>query len=69
MSVYTYIFLCFICPPDLNNSVGSNMMHPKSSEEEEEMGERNAAVPFKNLIQDQSLLQVHTMARLEAFKC
>lgn len=54
---------------DLNNSVGSNMMHPKSSEEEEEMGERNAAVPFKNLIQDQSLLQVHTMARLEAFKC
>jgi hypothetical protein len=51
--------LYFIYPPDLNNNVGSNMMQPKSSEEEEEMLEQNIAIPFKKGIQDQSLLSAY----------
>ena len=54
-TLYLYLYvLYFIYPSILNNNVGSNMMQPKSSEEEEEMLEQNMAIPFKNGIQDQS---------------
>ena len=59
-TLYLYLYiLYFIYPLALNNNVGSNMMQPKSSEEEEEMLERNTAIPFKNGIQDQSLLSAY----------